>query len=205
MLISPDAFEDQWKDEYTRVLKEYNDIHNSKDSIKTYDDIGLVTVNCDNPGHYYSLFSTSSGYDIVLAKYSDNRYEIETKYTTFIDLSSRPVLPRIELQNLCNYLNKIDSSCDSNLKWISNRIVDSGPIARIENNEKHLTKAERYGHPFERPFYQSSIPPEELESLLVSYLRHAYKNAKARKDWVWKDLQDYNRNIDWSTWKGSKI
>jgi hypothetical protein len=202
VLQNIESFQDQFKTEYDQVLKEYNAIHNSKGNVIKYDDIGLIRVKCENPGHYYSLFSTSCGYDIILSQYSDNRYEIEQKYTTFIDLASRDVLPRVELQQLCNYLNEIDKTCNnSNLKWICNRITDSGPLLRIDNEQNHLSKAERYGHPYERPIFKSCIPPDELESILVSYLRYAYKNVHAKKDYSWNDLQSFNRNIDWTKWK----
>lgn len=197
------AFEDQWKDEYNQVLQEYNDIQQKGNIIK-YDTIGLVRVRIKDPGHYYSLFSTSYGYDIILSQYSDNRYEIEQKYTTFIDLASRAVLPRVELQHLCNYLNEIDKICtgdSSTLKWVANRITDSGPLLRIDNDICHLTKSERYGHPYERPIFKSSIPPDELESILVSYLSFAYNNIHPKHDYTWNDLQTFNRNIDWKKWQ----
>ena len=34
------------------------------------------------------------GFDIVVAIYEGQRYEVEMKYTTFVDIQSRPTLPR---------------------------------------------------------------------------------------------------------------
>lgn len=200
VLENPLLFEEQWIDEYTQVVKEYNDIHNNN-VYNVYDDIGLVSVHCKNPGHYYSLFSTSKGCDVVVSIYQDNRYEVEIKYTTFIDLQSRPTFPRVELEPLCNYLNNHDSSCNDNFKWTFNRITDSGPLLRIDNNEQHLSKAERYGHPCERPYYQSSISPDKFESIVLSYFKYAYSNINRKKDWTWRELQEFNRNIDWTKWQ----
>jgi len=199
IIENPNQYENQWKDEYNQVLKEYNEIHINKDNIKTYDDIGLVIVRNINPGHYYSLFSTSYGYDIILAQYSNNRYELEIKYTTYIDLGSRPSLPRCELQHLCKYLNEHDK-LSNQLKWNCNRITDSGPIMRIDDTEKHLSKAERYGHPYERPIYPSSIDSKDFENIIVSYFQFAYNNIMRKKDWSWNDYHKFNQNINWKDW-----
>jgi hypothetical protein len=48
----------------------------------------------------FSLFSISREYDVLLACYADNRYELETKYTSMIDLGSRGTLPRYCLLNI---------------------------------------------------------------------------------------------------------
>ena len=41
-------------------------------------------------GHVYVYI----GFDIVVAMYEGQRYEVELKYTTFVDIQSRPTLPR---------------------------------------------------------------------------------------------------------------
>ena len=205
------AYQSQWIEEYNRVVKEYKEVNSGIDStVSKYDQLGLVVVEYPNPMHYYSLFSTSLGYDIVLACYSDNRYELELKYTSHVDLSSRPVYPKVELQVLAEVLNSRESALSSMLgipiehAWSGNRITDSGPILRLDKTDKKLNKIERYGHPYERPIYSSLIPKSEIIETVVAYFQHAYRGSTQchRKfDWEWSELHDFNRAIDWSKFK----
>lgn len=270
----------QSQEEYSRVVREYFELNSDfplvpgeTPRVSTYPDIGLVVARAEEPLHYYSLFSCSRGLDVVLSQYSDNRFELETKYTTMIDLSSRPTLPRVELAALAAYLNslevayrqlspqalkckvavsniamlkaynmiahygdevitgrneKTDSSLDpitkvsppsSNIgdemdtnygsedpdissvcpvEWRADRITDSGPILRLDHMRRPLSKAHRYGHPFERPIFRSLIPPQEFEEVCVAYFRHAYRNVRAKMDWQWNELHEFNAAIDWS-------
>jgi len=45
--------------------------------------------------------------------YDDNRYEVEEKYTQFVDLNSRPVWPRLDMHPLAALLNKLEQCHDS--------------------------------------------------------------------------------------------
>jgi len=250
VLEDPMKFADEWEEEYQRVVQEYSMLHfsgigggspssSSSSSFEHFRDISLVVVRSPSPCHYYALFSASIGADVVLSIYSGNRYELEIKYTTYIDLHSRPCLPRVELEPLVKRLNelelelklklqlelgtetetktktkpKTDVKADQAVEWFANRINDSGPLCRLEAKAaKHLTKAERYGHPFERPIYSSSIPPAVFEATVRSFFAHAYASSssssssssspqRCRKDWTWADYTAFNRNIDWSkTW-----
>lgn len=215
VLKDVDQYKSCWIDEYSRVVSEYGEINN--DSIcrkNVYDNIGLVSIDMSQSSllsstycHYYSLFSISSGYDIILSMYGNKRYELEVKYTTFIDLNSRSSLPRVELTTLCAYLNTIESEkkrpLSANLKWVCDKITDSGPILRIENDEKHLTKAERYGHPYERCIYESTIDSHAFEHIVISYLQFAYKyvNYEKKNDHSWTSLHEFNSRIQWDEWK----
>ena len=164
VLADPMNFEAQWKEEYSRVLQEYNQLHSPApmgSRTQHFPDISLVCVTGDEPMHYYSLFSPSRGYDIVLSLWAGNRYEMEIKYTTYITLFSRPSLPRVEIEELAKVLNSMETVMQGgDVHWFANRIVDSGPLLRLDSTSKHLTKAERYGHPYERPIFSSSIPPD---------------------------------------------
>ena len=168
-----------------------------------------MVVHSKEPLHYYSLFSVTRGFDIVLSCYSNRRYEVEEKYTTFIDLASRPSLPRIELAVLAEALNKREEAlgrpADSPLEWFGNRITDSGPILRLESKVQHLSKAERYGHQFERPIFESLISPAEMEFLVSSYFEFAYKEQSPKRDWTWKELHEINLSLDWKQWRPSFV
>ena len=197
-----------------------------------------------------SLFSITRDFDIILALYSDNRYELEIKYTTMIDLGSRPTLPRVDLTPLASYLNKLEDSrrsqcetahviqdkasniettnptgellstefevqCSSEAvsrpieteevyRWHCDRLTDSGPILRLNSNINKLSKAARYGHPYERPIYSSSISPSEMKRTVTSFYSHAYALGTGfvvpKKDHEWSDIHEFNKNIDWTAW-----
>jgi len=201
VLWNPEAYKHQWVDEYERVVREYESIAASN-VVQTFPQISLVIVSPPlGPGHYYSLFSASCSYDIILACYPQNRYELEIKYTTMVDIISRKTLPRVDLTCLAKKLNELESDYP-NKKWIRDSITDSGPLLRLEANDKHLSKAERYGHPFERPIETSSIEPEEFKRLAISFFQFAYKDQLERKDcWTWNEIHQFNKKIDWNKWE----
>lgn len=64
---------------------------------------------------FYSLFSISRGFDIIMALYAQNRYEVEIKYTSMIDLGSRPTLPRVDMTPLAMYLDELEKSKKSKM------------------------------------------------------------------------------------------
>jgi hypothetical protein len=228
------------KVEFDRVVCEYDELNNQlqHSNIKFYDHLGLVYVQTKMPMHYYSLFSVSRNYDIMLMSYDDNRYEIELKYTTFVDIDSRPTLPRVEMIELAKYLNEIEhnyfnhykscqnetianyykinsdmvnhsfnsneSQLDTNadkllFEWRSDRIIDSGPILRLDYMKRGLNKMQRYGHPYERPIYSSLIEPDIFHHIVISYFSYAYQNIKKKKDWNWDELHTFNNGIDWKS------
>jgi hypothetical protein len=48
-----------------------------------------------------------------LMMYDDNRYEVESKYTQFISLTSRPVWPRLDMAPLAAVLNQLEARYSS--------------------------------------------------------------------------------------------
>eukprot|EP01038_Epipyxis_sp_PR26KG_P007252 gene7252-9886_t len=238
VLEDPDniIYSRDYMNEYNKVIDEYNSIENEKNciininnidlpKIQKCEDIGLVIICWKSPLHYYSLFSQSIGFDIVLSCYTDNRYEVELKYTTMIDLTSRSTLPRVEMIELAKYLNIIETNNTSNnnynhnnnnnnnnnnkrLKylWHANRITDSGPLLRLEEIGFNLSKVDRYGHPYERPIFSSSIDPKQFQNIVKSYFYFAYYNKngvrriKPKYDWIWVEYHDFNQAINWNEW-----
>lgn len=174
------AHQNDWREEFERVEKDLSAIQKQAQIIG----LGLQIVEAEKPLHYYALFSNSSGMDIVLSIYPEQRYELELKYTTWIDLASRTNLPRIDLRPLAKTLNQIENS---DYSWKVDKITDTGPILRLE--EDKLSKADRYAHPFERNIYTSSIPKEEFMELVSSYLKQAYKEIKPKRFWTWKEMK----------------
>ncbi len=175
--------ESDWIQEYTLVMNGMKKLHATTENDKHLD-IGLLIKRASEPSHYYAQFSNSAGFDIVLSCYDDNRYELEYKYTTWVDIVSRPSFPRIDLQPLVQILNKKEKS-DCN--WQVDKITDTGPILRLE---KHgLNKAERYANPSERIIYPSSISENQFRLLVIEYFKSAYAKVSARKFWSWNEMK----------------
>ena len=147
------------------------------------------------------------------------RAELEQKYTTFVDLVSRPTLPRVDTAPLAERLNALllsssSSSSSSSLRWVTERVVDSGPLLRLEDPGERLSKAERYGHPYERRIPSApGLPNATIEAEVLTFLRAAYYQQsgaegqreqaatdppapdKPRKGWTWTDIRKWNDQI----------
>ena len=169
---------------------EYNSVHNGiakEVSSQKHKSIGLIKKKFECPPHYYALFNSTEGFDIVLAIYPDNKYELEYKYTTWIDLASRTNLPRIDLNPLANDLNAMEVS---EFEWQVDSISDTGPVLRLESSE--LTKADRYANPSERTIYSSSIDSNKLEKIVLSFFTNSYKNIAPKNNWTWGEVRSLN-------------
>ena len=184
VLQNPAAGRAAWQPEYDRVQQAAATIQSNQTTRRGYPEIGLAVVNAPAPLPYYSLFGPTAGYDIVLSQYDGNRYELEYKYTTWIDLASRPTLPRLTLAPLVARLNALETSGRA---WAADGITDTGPLLRLTG--KKLSKAERYADPDGRPIYPSSIAPEVLEREVVAFFRTGYAGIEAKKYWTWPEVK----------------
>ncbi|WP_026463202.1 DUF6687 family protein [Adhaeribacter aquaticus] len=188
VLNDTDAFKSVWEQEYKEVMAGYKLINQPEVSIQKYPEIGLVIINLPEPVHYYALFSKTRGFDMVLAIYNGQRYELEYKYTTWIDLASRSTLPRLPLKPLIKQLNNVEKSGYS---WTGEHITDTGPILRLAGNT--LNKRERYANPTERPIYASTITPDNLKSIITQYFQISYSDIQPKKYWNWEEIKAFSR------------
>ena len=184
VLENPGASRAIWQPEYERVQTAVARLDGPGAGRRTYVEIGLFVVETSAPGPYYALFGPTAGFDVVLSLYEGQRYELEYKYTTWIDLKSRPTLPRLHLAPLVARLNTLETSRRA---WAADGITDTGPLLRLSG--KKLTKAERYADPDGRPIYASSIAPEVLEREVVAFFRESYAGIKPRKCWTWAEMK----------------
>jgi len=180
VLYNINEYVQDWEEEYDAVQV---GIQNEVSSTP-FHSIGLTKKELSCPSHYYALFSNTQGHDMVLSIYPDQRYELECKYTTWIDLASRTSLPRIKLKPLAKLLNEMEHSI---LTWQVDSISDTGPILRLESSE--LSKADRYANPSERKIYSSSINPIDFERIIATYLKSALHKIKAKKNWTWSEMR----------------
>ncbi|WIA22309.1 hypothetical protein OEZ85_004625 [Tetradesmus obliquus] len=216
VLRDPENAWGDWQQEYTRVVSGFDLLAGADCMVETPPGLGLAVLSAPEPLHYYSLFSHTIGYDVVLMMYDDNRYEVEEKYTQFVQLVSRPTWPRLDLAPLAAVLNKFEaqfaaasaigeeedaSTPQLELQWVANSLTDTGPLLRLQRRGENLTKAQRYGHPYERPIYSSAIPPRKMQAIVQSFLGFGLQGLKPEPGgWSWADLQDINQQIHWQDW-----
>ena len=184
VLENPAAARAAWVPEYERVKRAAAVMQSPTTTLTTHPEIGLVVVRTPAPLPYYALFGPTAGFDMVLSLYDGQRYEFEYKYTTWIDLESRPTLPRLPLAPLAARLNAREQTPR---RWTHDGLTDTGPLLRLAG--RALTKAQRYADPDQRPIYESSIPAAEMEQEVVAYFRAGYAGIAPRRYWTWAEVK----------------
>jgi len=172
-------------DEYRLVLKHLEKINHQQ----TLNDLRIHIVKAEDPLHYYALYSQSQAADMVLSIYPENQYELEFKYTTWIN-TTRSHFPRLSMEKLCNQLNEIEESGKS---WEAEHFTDTAPILRLKGEK--LSKKERYQSPCFRTIYSSSIAPVDFKDICVSYFREHYKSLSKGATLDWKELRKLNEQV----------
>jgi len=179
-----------WEPEYSRVRAAVATMQSADTHLTRYPEIGLLVVHTPEPLPYYALFGPTAGYDIVLSCYGGQRYEFEYKYTTWIDLESRPTLPRLPLDGLAARLNELETTAR---RWTFDPVTDTGPLLRLSG--KGLNKAQRYADPDQRPIYASSVTPEVLEQEVVAFFRRRYATITPKRYWSWAEIREIGASI----------
>uniref|UniRef100_A0A7R9YSI3 Oxidation resistance protein 1 n=1 Tax=Chlamydomonas euryale TaxID=1486919 RepID=A0A7R9YSI3_9CHLO len=203
VLADPEGAWDVWSEEYKAVVGGFDALTGPNCSVELHRPIGLAVLRSPNPMHYYALFSQTCGCDYVLTMYSGGRYELECKYTQFVQVHSRPVMPRFDLTALATALNSMESEDvkKAGLYWVAPRFTDTGPVLRLEDPVKRLSKAQRYGHPDARPFAFSSLSPDVVAAVTVSFLEFGMQGLRLRRSgFAWEDLHRINQDIAWNSW-----
>ena len=76
---------------------------------------------------------------------------------------------------------------------------------RLDRGQK-LSKAQRYGHPTQRPHYASGLSPRQFEAVLLGFLRHGLRGTQPKAGgWSWEELQQLNASIDWVAWEADAL
>ena len=131
--------------------------------------------------------------------------QVECKYVGYVQLGSRRVLPRLALAPLAAVLTSAERLLSGNGngggEWVADRFVDSGPLLRLQPADgTRLTRAQRFGNPYERTISPSVIPPAAFTAAVLSFFEHGLLGVEPRDMWTWSDLHDFNAGIDWSGW-----
>lgn len=184
ILDHPELGRAAWEPEYARVRRATEVMQSPATRLLRYPDIGLLVVHTPEPLPYYALFGPTAGFDIVLSCYAGRRYELEYKYTTWIDLESRPTLPRLPLNRLAERLSSLEMPPST---WVFDAITDTGPLLRLGG--KRLSKAQRYADPDERPIATSAIDAATMEKEVVMFFRQGYTGIVPRRYWTWAEMK----------------
>ncbi len=172
-------------EEYEQILRETENTIERE----TIPEIRMHIVHAENPLHYYNLYAESETSDMVMSVYSENRFELEYKYTTWVS-TSRKHYPRLSLQLLCDQLNALETV---DKKWKAEHFTDTAPILRLEG--KKLSKKERYLSPSERPLYSSGISPEVFTATCIQYFKKSYETLELGGTMPWKEVREINERI----------
>ncbi|SMG34133.1 hypothetical protein SAMN05661096_02224 [Marivirga sericea] len=172
-------------EEFLLVLNHLDKINQQE----TVQDIRINIVQAEQPLHYYALYSKSQQADIVMSIYPGNRYELEFKYTTWIN-TTRKHFPRISMKKLCNQLNAIE---ETEKKWEAEHFTDTAPILRLTGEK--LSKKERYQSPCFRLIHSSSISPEDFQNICLNYFREHYKPLSSGETLDWTEIRNLNAKI----------
>lgn len=184
VLQDPDWERGAWQDEVGDVLLGYREVYKPETKLTRHPGTGLIIIETPHPLHYYALFSRTAGFDIVLACYDQNRYELEYKYTTWVDISSRPTLPRLSMASLAGQLNQLETS---GLRWTYDAVTETGPLLRLGGDA--LNREQAYDSPTEREIFSSSIPVNTLKQVVTDYYQQAYAAIEPRYNWSWKEVK----------------
>jgi len=185
LLHNPENSRAAWQPEFERVKNAAALLREQPTQPNCYPEIGLAVIQTATPLPYYALFGATAGFDIVLSLYDGHRYELEHKYTTWVDLESRPTLPRLSLAPLAARLNELETGGQT---WAADGITDTGPLLRLAGPHK-LGKAQRYADPDGRPIFASSLTPEQMEREVVAFLRQGYAGIQPKKYWTWAEVK----------------
>lgn len=170
--------------EYLTVKKQITDLENEGE-VRLADGIRLLIVRAPYPMHYYPLFAASAEADIVLTIYPDQRYELEQKYTTWVQTTRRSY-PRVLLADLALLLNETET----NGRWEGDHFTDTGPILRLTREK--LGKAERFDHPMNRMIDSSSISEDMFVEKITGFLKEKYQGVKPQVNWSWEEVRRFN-------------
>lgn len=188
-LLNINEYQREWESEFEQVNQHLYALNNGNGQITNRNDLRLQVIETQKPLHYYALFAESKEYDMVLSMYDGNRYELEYKYTTWID-TNRVSFPRIDLRFLAMLLNTLEKS---GLEWQADHFTDTGPILRL--NKEKLAKEARFDHPFSRPIYSSSINPDTFKDVVQDFFYRAYESIIPKKWWSWREIEQINKEL----------
>ncbi len=185
MIESPEDFRADWEPEYERVKADVATLRDpGQTQLIDHPDIRLREIRPPRPLHYYALFSGSENSDLVMSCYPGQRYELEYKYSTWVDTAHRRVFPRIDLRLLAERLNRLETAPQ---RWTAEGIMDTGPLLRLGGEA--LSKEERFAHPYQRAIHDSGLEREVFGREVRAFFQRALAELHPRQRWSWAEMQ----------------
>jgi len=190
-----------YKPLYNKIISDLEFLYtNENTKIEKWEDLGIAVVFVDKPLHYYALFHPACNMDTVITVYPDNKYEIEDKYTSFIQLTSRKSWPRIPLDALITVLNKKESR----YIWGCDNLTTLGKITQLyENTIVPKNYVDDYGGPRNRNILSSDIKSDEFLNLvksLYTFVKNKSPIKYPKLYWSWEEINEIAMSVPWEEW-----
>ena len=186
-LLTSNTFPDSF--EYDQVMSQMELMSHNGQVIK-YPAIRLAVIKAPEPMHYYPLFAQTADVDTVLTIYPGQRYELEQKYTTWVE-TARDSLPRVALGKLAKVLNQYEKGKEK--IWEGDHFTETGPLLRVAT--KKLSRAERFDHPMNRQIVSSIIAEDVLTETVINYLTDCYRGIASKNRWSWGEVRKFNEGL----------
>lgn len=181
-LHDTDAY-NQWKLDWEETL---HGIAMAKQAtVKHLSSIRLTVIELAEPLPYYAFTWLAKDSDMILTIYPGNRYELEYRYTTWVDAAKRKVFPRMHPEPLAQILNELENSTH---RWMVEDIMDTGPILRLGNET--LSRVERFDDPRQRMIQSSSISADILIQTISDYFTSCYEYITPGRFTGWKEIKE---------------
>jgi hypothetical protein len=191
----------QVDDIYSKIVSDIEFLYtNGNTRIEKWEDIGIVVIFVEKPLHYYALFHPACNMDTVITIYPDNKYEIEDKFTSLIQLTSRKSWPRIPLNALTSVLN----TKESKYTWkCSDLNIPSKLTYLIPTLETPISSINEYEGPCNRNILSSDIKSDEFLNLVKSFYTFV-KNKSCikypKRYWCQDEIIKILTDLEWSVW-----
>lgn len=208
-------------------------IRSTPGAVDRWDALGVCVIDAPVATRYYAAFTFARDADYVVSLFPENAYEVEARYVGFVDFRSRPTWPRFDLAPLARALNAMEEEArrtpprggsasssrepthqNTTLSWDVAGPSDTGPVLRLTDSARRLTRAERYGDPCERPAERSEIPREAFLRVTRAFFERAAREAAKhlgveawadvpKVGWTWGDIGAINAaaDFDGEWWK----
>lgn len=166
-----------WLMRYEEVLADLEVLRNEETEIRRFPQLGILWIRTPKPLGYYALCAPAGEMDSIVTDYGEQQYEIEHRYTSWVELKSRTALPRVPLQGLANFLQQYEEA--EGCVWQGEASSETGPICYLRKKESApWTAQERFASPKKRQRCTSSISPQDFEQLVLSYFEQELNRVR---------------------------
>lgn len=191
----------QVDDMYSKIVSDIEFLYTDGNTrIEKWEDLGIAVIFVEKPLHYYALFHPACNMDTVITIYPDNKYEIEDKFTSLIQLTSRKSWPRIPLDALISVLNEKETK----YTWKCSDInVPSKLTYLIPTPEFPISSINEYEGPCNRNILSSDIKSDEFLNLvksLYTYVKNESRIKYPKRYWCDDEIVEIIVNSQLRVW-----